>query len=79
MNGLRVLYELTRQAPSPAWDQPSILERILYHGHSQPHMSGGEGPTLARHEVLWRKDATDRAISGAALFKNRRAQGGADE
>eukprot|EP01045_Picozoa_sp_COSAG04_P017926 COSAG04_NODE_1623_length_6130_cov_292.375456_3_plen_680_part_00 len=71
MNGLRVLYELTRQAPSPAWDQPSILERILYHGHSQPHMSGGEGPTLARHEVLWRKDATDRAISGAALFKNR--------
>jgi hypothetical protein len=34
-------------------------------------MSGGEGPTLARHDVLWRKEAEDRAREGAALFKDR--------
>lgn len=72
INGLRVLYELTRQAPTPSeWMDTSILERILGHGHPQAWMSGGAGPTLARHEVLWRKEAEDRAREGAALFKDR--------
>lgn len=70
-NGLRVLYELTRQAPtSKNWNEPRILDRILGHGHPQPWMSGGAGPPLARHDVLWRKEAEDRAIQGAALFKD---------
>eukprot|EP01043_Picozoa_sp_COSAG02_P016647 COSAG02_NODE_737_length_17855_cov_18.729049_7_plen_553_part_00 len=71
-NGLRVLYELTRQAPTPSeWMDTSILERILGHGHPQSWMSGGEQPTLARHDVVWRKEAEDRAREGAALFKDR--------